>query len=64
MPASRVQNRLRLLATGRDERFLRTFEFYLASCEASYEDRYNGNVQLLFSKPESRRAPILPPLER
>ncbi len=46
-------------AQGRDERFLRTFEFYLASCEASYEDRYNGDVQLLFSKPEARRAPIL-----
>ena len=46
-------------AQGRDERFLRTFEFYLASREASYEDRYNGDVQLLFSRPEARRAPLL-----
>jgi len=49
-------------AQGRDERFLRTFEYYLASCEASYEERYNGNVQLLLARPEARRAPILPPL--
>lgn len=49
-------------AQGRDERFLRTFEYYLASCEASYEERYNGDVQLLLAKPGARRAPILPPL--
>lgn len=49
-------------AQGRDERFLRTFEYYLASCEASYQERYNGNVQLLFARPAARRAPILPPL--
>jgi cyclopropane-fatty-acyl-phospholipid synthase len=47
---------------GRGERFLRTFEYYLASCEASYQERYNGNVQLLLARPEARRAPILPPL--
>jgi cyclopropane-fatty-acyl-phospholipid synthase len=50
------------LAQGRDERFLRTFEFYLASCEAAYAARYLGNVQLLFSKPGSTRAPLLPSL--
>jgi cyclopropane-fatty-acyl-phospholipid synthase len=49
-------------AQGRDERFLRTFEYYLASCEAAYEARYLGNVQLLFSKPGATRAPILPRL--
>jgi cyclopropane-fatty-acyl-phospholipid synthase len=49
-------------AQGRDERFLRTFEYYLASCEASYQERYNGNVQLLLARPEARREPILPPL--
>jgi cyclopropane-fatty-acyl-phospholipid synthase len=47
---------------GRDERFLRTFEYYLASCEAAYAARYLGNVQLLFAKPGSTRAPILPKL--
>jgi len=49
-------------AQGRDERFLRTFEYYLASCEAAYEARYLGNVQLLFAKPGATRAPILPKL--
>jgi len=49
-------------AQGRDERFLRTFEYYLASCEASYQERYNGNVQLLFARPDARREPILPRL--
>ncbi len=47
---------------GRDERFLRTFEYYLASCEAAYAARYLGNVQLLFAKPGTTRAPILPEL--
>ncbi len=50
------------LAQGRDQRFLRTFEYYLASCEAAYEARYLGNVQLLLVKPEATRAPILPAL--
>ena len=49
-------------AQGRDERFLRGFEYYLASCEAGYQTRYLGNVQLLLARPEARRAPILPPL--
>jgi cyclopropane-fatty-acyl-phospholipid synthase len=49
-------------AQGRDERFLRTFEYYLASCEASYDERYNGDVQLLLAKPGARRDPILPAL--
>jgi cyclopropane-fatty-acyl-phospholipid synthase len=47
---------------GRDERFLRTFEYYLASCEAAYAARYLGNVQLLFVKPGATRAPIVPGL--
>jgi cyclopropane-fatty-acyl-phospholipid synthase len=50
------------LALGRDQRFLRTFEYYLASCEAAYAARYLGNVQLLLVKPEATRAPILPAL--
>ncbi|MBK9518284.1 MAG: class I SAM-dependent methyltransferase [Anaeromyxobacter sp.] len=50
-------------AQGRDERFLRGFEYYLASCEAGYATRYLGNVQLLFARPEATRAPIVPPLD-
>lgn len=48
---------------GRSERFLRAFEYYLASCEAGYAERHLGNVQLLFARPRARREPILPPLE-
>jgi len=49
-----------VLAQGRDGRFLRSFEYYLASCEAGYAERHLGDVQLLFTRPGSRRAPILP----
>jgi len=49
-----------VLAQGRDGRFLRSFEYYLASCEAGYAERHLGDVQLLFARPGSRRAPILP----
>jgi len=50
------------LAQGRDDRFLRSFEYYLASCEAGYAERHLGDVQLLFTRPGARRAPILPAL--
>jgi cyclopropane-fatty-acyl-phospholipid synthase len=49
-------------AQGRSARFLRNFEYYLASCEAGYEERHLGDVQLLFARPRARREPILPPL--
>jgi len=52
------------MAGGKDERFLRLFEFYLAHCEAGFEERYLGNAQMLFVKPAARRAPIVPPLSR
>jgi cyclopropane-fatty-acyl-phospholipid synthase len=47
---------------GRSERFLRTFVYYLASCEAGFGERYHGDAQLLFVKPRARRDPILPAL--
>ena len=46
-------------ALGRDERFLRAFLYDLAACEAGFEERYLGDVQLLFARPRARRAPIL-----
>jgi len=49
---------------GRSARFLRNFEYYLASCEAGYEERHLGDVQLLFARPRARREPILPPLAK
>jgi cyclopropane-fatty-acyl-phospholipid synthase len=49
---------------GYPESFIRMWEFYLSYCEASFAERYNGDVQMLFTKPCSRRDPILPPLEK
>ena len=46
-------------ALGRDERFLRAFLHDLAACEAGFEERYLGDVQLLFARPRARREPIL-----
>jgi cyclopropane-fatty-acyl-phospholipid synthase len=46
-------------ALGKDERFLRAFLHDLASCEAGFEERYLGDVQLLFARPGARRDPIL-----
>jgi len=36
---------------GFDERFIRMWEFYLASCEASFAVRYIGDVQMLLARP-------------
>lgn len=49
-------------ALGYPESFLRMWEYYLCYCEGSFEERYNGNVQIVFTKPQCRREPILPPL--
>jgi cyclopropane-fatty-acyl-phospholipid synthase len=44
---------------GFPESFVRMWEFYLASCEGAFEERYVGNAQMLFAKPAARRAPVL-----
>ena len=49
-------------ALGYPESFLRMWEYYLCYCEGSFEERYNANVQIVFTKPQCRREPILPPL--
>lgn len=36
---------------GFDERFIRMWEFYLASCEASFAARYIGDVQMILARP-------------
>jgi cyclopropane-fatty-acyl-phospholipid synthase len=43
---------------GYDERFIRLWRFYLSYCEALFEERHIGVVQLQFDKPECRRDPI------
>lgn len=45
---------------GYSEAFIRMWEFYLSYCEAGFQERYLGDVQMLFTKPLCRRAPLLP----
>jgi cyclopropane-fatty-acyl-phospholipid synthase len=52
----------RVRALGYPEEFIRMWEFYLCYCEGGFRERYIGDVQMLLTKPESRRAPILPRL--
>lgn len=39
---------------GYSERFIRMWEYYLCYCEAAFEERQTGVVQMLLAKPESR----------
>ena len=43
--------------------FIRTWEFYFCYCEGTSPRAGNGDVQILLTKPECRRASILPPLD-
>ncbi len=42
-------------ALGFDDRFIRTWEYYLALCEAAFLERQVGDVQLVLSKVMSQR---------
>ena len=50
--------RASIRALGYSEEFARLWEFYLAYCEAGFEERLIGDVQLLLAKPGNRSAPI------
>jgi cyclopropane-fatty-acyl-phospholipid synthase len=56
------QNLERVRALGYPEEFIRMWEFYLCYCEGGFRERYIGDVQMLLTKPQCRRAPILPRL--
>lgn len=43
---------------GYSESFLRLWHYYLCYCEAAFEERYIGVLQVQFDKPECRRDPI------
>lgn len=49
---------------GYSKTFIRMWEYYLCYCEAGFAERYLGDVQMLFTKPRSRKGPILPGLSR
>jgi cyclopropane-fatty-acyl-phospholipid synthase len=44
---------------GFPESFVRMWEYYLCYCEGAFQERYIGDVQMIFSKPLCRRPPIL-----
>lgn len=54
--------RERVAALGYDETFQRMWDFYLASCEAAFAERYVGVAQILLAKPRARRPAPLGPL--
>jgi cyclopropane-fatty-acyl-phospholipid synthase len=45
-------------AQGYSDSFVRMWEYYLCYCEGGFEERQLGDVQMLLTKPQSRRAPI------
>ena len=47
---------------GYPERFVRMWNFYLSYCEAGFEERYLGDLQMLLHKSACRQQPLLPPL--
>ena len=51
-------------AQGFHDNFIRMWEYYLSYCEAGFAERYLGDQQLVFTKPNGRHEPILPSLEK
>jgi cyclopropane-fatty-acyl-phospholipid synthase len=43
---------------GYPDSFVRLWEYYLCYCEGGFAERQLGNVQLLLTKPDCRRAPV------
>ncbi len=46
-------------ATGRDDAFLRMWEYYLCYCEGGFAERFLGLGQFVFARPDARPSPIL-----
>jgi len=53
------KNLERVRELGYPETFVRMWEFYLASCEGAFRERFVGDSQIVFAKPGARRSPIL-----
>lgn len=49
----------RVKALGFDDRFIRTWHYYLCYCEAGFRERQIGVSQLLLAKPNCSREPLL-----
>ncbi|MDO8837119.1 MAG: cyclopropane-fatty-acyl-phospholipid synthase family protein [Vicinamibacterales bacterium] len=46
-----VEHESGIRGLGYDERFLRTWHYYLSYCEAAFAERYVGNVQITLARP-------------
>ena len=46
----------KVYALGYPERFVRMWDYYLSYCEAAFDEHYTGLAQMLFAKPQARRA--------
>jgi len=55
----RNRSAIRALGEQYSEQFLRLWEFYFAYCEGAFLERSCGSVQMLLTKPDCRREPIL-----
>ena len=53
-----LARQIEVRALGYPDSFLRMWEYYLCYCEGGFEERQLGDVQMLLTKPQSRRAPI------
>lgn len=45
---------------GYPESFIRMWEYYLCYCEGGFQERYIGDVQMIFTKPDCRQELITP----
>jgi cyclopropane-fatty-acyl-phospholipid synthase len=55
-----LDNRRAIAALGFDEPFLRTWDLYLAYCEAGFEERRISDVQMILAKPGWRSGTVQP----
>lgn len=55
----RNRTAIRALGEKYSEQFLRLWEFYFCYCEGAFLERSCGSVQMLLTKPDCRREPIL-----
>ena len=53
-----MANQAQVRAQGFPDSFLRMWEYYLSYCEGGFEERQLGDVQMLLTKPRSRRASL------
>jgi cyclopropane-fatty-acyl-phospholipid synthase len=53
-----MANQGQVRAQGFPDSFLRMWEYYLCYCEGGFEERQLGDVQMLLTKPRSRRASL------